>query len=187
MLYPKIENIKKDGKTFYFISFLNLLLCIIIVIINFFISKNINWSIIASLGILFIGRTIFIVLNQNKNLALFIFVQMIYLSLLLFSIDFIFGDIDWSLLIGSPILIIVSNFSMILVNIIRYKKYLKYALYEIMILVLSILYEVILWYILKKISILNGIAFWICISNLALVLSLNTKTLILEFKKNFHI
>ena len=104
-----------------------------------------------------------------------------------YIIDFVFGKKGWSLTIGIPIVIITTNFSMMLITLIKYKKYVKYALYEIMILLISIIYNIMLCFISGSIAILNGIAFWFSLTNLAFVLTLNTRTLWLEIQKKFHI
>lgn len=187
MLYPKLINVKKSKETIYILSFLNIFLFIMMLIINYTFSGKLNWSIIAIVSIVYIWRTVYITLKKNKNLASYIFSQLIYLSALLYIIDFALGNKGWSLSIGIPIVIMVTNFTMMIITLIKYRKYIKYALYEIMILIVSIAYNIFLCVFSGKISILNGIAFWISLSNLAFVLSLNAKTLFLEFQKRFHI
>ena len=187
MLYPKLVNVKKSKEVIYILSFLNVFLFVIMLLINYIFSQKLNWSIVAIVSIIYLWRTVYITLKKNKNLASYIFMQLIYLSFLIYIIDFAFGNGGWSLTIGIPIVIMITNFSMMIITLIKYKKYLKYALYEIMILILSIAYNIFLCFISGKISILNGIAFWISVTNLAFVLALNGKSLSLEFEKKFHI
>ena len=187
MLYPKLVNVKKSKKVICIISILNIILCILLLLLNYFFSKKLNWSIIAIVSIIYVWRTVFIILKRNKNLASYIFLQMIYVSIIIYAIDYCFGNKGWSLTIGVPIVIITSNFAMMIITLIKYKKYVKYALYEIMILILSIAYNILLCFISKGIAILNGVAFWVSFTNLAFVLSLNSRTIILEFQKKFHI
>lgn len=187
MLYPRLVNVKKSREVIYILSFLNIFLFIILLLINYIFSRKLNWSIVAIVSIVYVWRTVFITLSKNKNLASYIFLQMVYLSALLYVIDYAFGNNRWSLNIGIPIVIMVTNFTMMIITLIKYKKYVKYALYEIMILILSIAYNILLCFVSGSISILNGVAFWFSLSNLAFVLALNTKTLMLEFEKKFHI
>ena len=187
MLYPKLVNVKKSKEVIYIVSFLNVFLCIMLLVINYSFSRKFNWSVVAIVGIIYTWRTVYITLKRNKNLASYIFSQLIYLSLFLYIIDFVFGNKGWSLTIGIPIVIMATNFAMMLITLIKYKKYIKYALYEIMILVISIIYNTVLCFMSGSIAILNGIAFWFSISNLAFVLALNAKTLKLEIQKKFHI
>ena len=187
MLYPKLINVKKSKETIYILSFINVFLFVMMLIINYVFSKKLNWSIVAIVSILYTWRTVYIALKRNTNLAFYIFAQLIYLSALIYIIDFAFGNKGWSLNIGIPIVIMIINFAMMIITMIKYKKYVKYALYEIMILTISIVYNIFLCMFSGKISILNGIAFWISISNLAFVIALNGKTLMLEFQKKFHV
>ena len=187
MLYPKLINVKKSKEAIYILCFLNIFLFLMMLIINYNFSHKFNWSIVVIVSIIYIWRTVYIILKRNKNLASYIFMQLIYLSALIYVIDFVFGNKGWALTIGIPIVIMVTNISMILITLIKYKKYLKYALYEIMILILSIAYNILLCFISGKIGILNGIAFWFSISNFAFVLALNAKSIGLEFQKRFHI
>ena len=80
-----------------------------------------------------------------------------------------------------------TNFAMMIITLIKYKKYVKYALYEILILMISIIYNIILCFMSGSIAILNGVAFWFSLSNLAFVLALNAKTIWLEIQKKVHI
>ncbi len=187
MLYPKLINVKKSKETIYILGFINVFLFILMLISNYMFSNKLNWSIVAIVSIIYIWRTVYISLKKNTNLASYIFSQLIYLSALIYIIDFAFGNKGWSLNIGIPIVIMIINFAMMIITMIKYKKYVKYALYEIMILTISIVYNIFLCMFSGKISILNGIAFWISISNLAFVIALNGKTLMLEFQKKFHV
>lgn len=187
MLYPKLVNVKKSKEAIYIVSIINIFLFIIMLIINYTFSKSFNWSIVSIVSIIYAWRTVYITLKQNKNLASYIFSQLVYVSILLYIIDFVFGKKGWSLTIGIPIVIITTNFSMMIITLIKYKKYVKYALYEIMILLISIIYNIMLCFISGSIAILNGIAFWFSITNLAFVLALNNRTLWLEVQKKFHI
>lgn len=187
MLYPKLVNVKKSKEVAYIISFLNAFLFIMLLLVNYNFSRKFDWSIVAIVSIIYAWRTVYITLKKNKNLASYIFSQLIYISLLLYIIDYAFGNLGWSLTIGIPITIMTTNFAMMIITMIKYKKYVRYALYEIMILVISIVYNIALCFMSGSIAILNGIAFWFSLSNLAFVLALNAKTMWLEFPKKFHI
>lgn len=186
MLYPKLVNVKKSKEVIYIISFLNIFLFIMLIAINYVFGRKLNWSIVAIVSVIYAWRTIYITLKRNKNLASYIFSQLLYLSVLLYVIDYVFGNRGWSLTIGIPIVIMITNFAMMIITLIKYKKYVRYALYEIMILVISIIYNIFLCFMSGSIAILNGVAFWFSLTNLAFVLALNAKTLMLEFQKKFH-
>lgn len=187
MLYPKLANIKKSKAIINLINIINSIFCFLVLIINYLFSKKLNWSIVAVVSIIYVWRNIFLILKKNKNLASYTFLQMIYTSIIIYITDICFGNKGWALTIGIPIVIITANFAMMVITLIKYKKYVKYALYEIMIIILSIIYNLVLCFISKNVSILNGVAFWLSLVNLAFVLSLNFRTIILEFQKKFHI
>ena len=187
MLYPKLTNVKKSKEIIYLLSLITFFLFIMLGLINYIFSKKLNWSIVAIVSIIMVWRTVYKILDKSTNVASYLFLQMFYLSILLFVIDYVFGNIGWSFSIGIPIVIMITNTAMMILTLIKYKKYVKYALYEILILVVSIAYNIILCFISGKISILNAITFWISVTNLTFVLSLNAKTILLEFQKKFHI
>lgn len=187
MLYPKLVNVKKSKEVTYIITLLNAFLFIMMLLVNYNFSRKLDWSIVAIVSIIYAWRTVYITLKRNKNLASYIFAQLIYVSALIYVIDYVFGNKGWSLTIGIPIVIMATNFAMMIITLIKYKKYVKYALYEILILIISIIYNIVLCFMSGSIAILNGIAFWFSLSNLAFVLALNGKTLWLEFPKKFHI
>jgi len=187
MLYPKLQTVRKSKETIYIISFLNIFLFIMLLLINFIQSSKLDWSIVAIVGIMYAWQTVYITLKKSINLARYIFSQLLYVSVLLYVIDWVFGNKGWSLTIGIPIVIMTTNFAMTLITLIKYKKYLRYALYEIMILIISIVYNTFLCFMSGSIAILNAIAFWFSITNLAFVFSLNSKKILLEFPKKFHV
>ena len=88
---------------------------------------------------------------------------------------------------GIPIVIMVSNITMLIITMIKQKKYVKYAFYEILILLFSIAYDVFISMVSIHIPLLNIITIWVCITNLSFVLILNFDVLKVEVQKKFHI
>ncbi len=76
---------------------------------------------------------------------------------------------------------------MVILTIVKYKKYVQYAIYEIIILFLSILSNFIIMVVFKDRIVLNIISLCFAILNLIIVTVLNGKALKIELQKKFHI
>lgn len=187
MLYPKITNVKQSRQVTYILLCITISISIMLLIINYECSHKLNWSIIAIVGMIYAWISTIYALDKNVNLASYTFLQMIELSILLLIIDFVFDFARWSLNIGIPIVIMVSNFTMMIITLIKYKKYVKYAVYEIMILLFSIVYNIIISFMSDSSLVLNIVTLWFSLTNLSFVLALNAKSLKVELQKKFHI
>lgn len=187
MLYPQITNIKKNRQITYLLLAFTISIAVLLLFINFAYSKKFNWSIVAIVGMIYAWISTIYALDKNVNLAAYTFLQMIEISILLVVIDVVFGFLRWSINIGIPIVIMVSNLTMMIITLIKYKKYVKYAVYEIMILLFSIVYNVIISFMSDSSLILNIITLWFCLTNLSFILALNAKSLKIEIEKKFHI
>jgi len=187
MLYPKIVNVKKSRQIINILRIISVFLSIILMIINYATSSKLSWSIVAIAGLIYLWFSIFYALDKSVNLASYTFFQMIGGSVLLFVIDYVFGFKKWSLSIGIPIVIMVSNISMVIITMLKYRKYTRYALYEILILLFSIIYNIIISMASNHSPFLNIITFWISITNLSFILILNFDVIKVEFQKKFHL
>ena len=182
MLYPKITNIKRSREIITILKVMSVFLCLMLITINYTFSKNLNWSIIVIISIVYLWYSIIYALDKSVNLASYILFQMTVISILLFVIDYLFGFKQWSLSIGIPIVIMVS-----IITMLKYKKYVKYALYEILILLFSIIYNIAISIASNHSPLLNIITLWTSITNLSFVLILNYDVIKIEFQKKFHI
>ena len=63
----------------------------------------------------------------------------------------------------------------------------KYAIYEILIILFSIIYDIIISIVSVHLPLLNIITLWVCITNLSFVLIFNHEVLKVELEKKFHI
>ena len=187
MLYPKITNIKRSREIITILKVMSVFLCLMLITINYTFSKNLNWSIIVIISIVYLWYSIIYALDKSVNLASYILFQMTVISILLFVIDYLFGFKQWSLSIGIPIVIMVSNITMVIITMLKYKKYVKYALYEILILLFSIIYNIEISIASNHSPLLNIITLWTSITNLSFVLILNYDVIKIEFQKKFHI
>ncbi len=187
MLYPKITNVKKSREVTNICIIISVFLGIMLMTINYSFSHKLNWSIVAIMSIIYLWISIIYALDKSVNLASYTLIQMLVISLLLFIIDFVFGFQKWSFSIGIPIVIMVSNITMLIITMLKHKKYVKYAFYEILILLFSIIYDVFISFVSIHVPLLNIITIWICITNLSFVLIFNYDILKVEIEKKFHI
>lgn len=187
MLYPEVKNTKKYKFMINIFLIVTVFISIVLMLINYLISQKIGWSVIAILGIVYLWNTIIFALKKGINLGSTILVHTIQILVLLFFIDFIFGFKKWSFTIGFPIVTMVSNVAMSIITMIKYKKYVKYAIYEMIILLIGVLLNLIIIGIFRTKIILNIIALGITSLNFIIVLALSAKTLKIELAKKFHI
>ena len=138
-LYPKIINIEKDKATLTLLAGLSAMVIAICIITNYIVSKRLNWSIFAGLGIIYTWITVLYSIKKNTNIASNVMVQLIILSLVTFGIDYTLGFEKWSIEIAIPIIIIVANITIFILTIVSYKQYIKYFIYQIVIFILSMI------------------------------------------------
>lgn len=170
MLYPKIQNIKKNKIIEYVLLIISIIVSIVLLIINKVTSDHYIWAILSIFGIIYMWITVMYSVNKHKNIASYVLLQTIILSCLLIGIDYILGFYKWSFSIAIPIVIIVANVTMLILTIISHKKYIKYAIYQFIIFLSSMLPLIwILTGITKKITLpvialsIAGISFILCI------------------------
>lgn len=187
MLYPEIKSTKRYKILINSFFITTVIISAILMTINYIFSQKFTWSIIAILGMIYIWNTVIFALKKGINLGATILIHTIQILVLLFFIDFIFGFKKWSFIIGFPIVTMISNIAMSIITIIKYKRYVKYAIYEMIILLIGVLLNLIIIGIFKNKIILNIIALGITSLNFIVVLSLSAKTLKIELSKKFHI
>lgn len=183
MIYPK--NLKnKDGEILLKIFLTtSIILAAIIILINKLITPGIPWSIFVCLGIIYIWTTVIYCIKKNTNIAGQVLLQMIIVSLIVISIDITIGFNGWSISIGIPIILIIANITMLILTIISHKKYIRYAIYQLLIVLISL---VLFIGLLKSTGVLAIIAIAIAIFNLIISLILSYKDIREALLRKFH-
>ncbi|MEG1142425.1 MAG: DUF6320 domain-containing protein, partial [Clostridia bacterium] len=113
--------------------------------------------------------------------------QTIAISILTAYIDHILGFKGWSLSIAIPIIIIVANTTMLVLTIVSSKRYIRYTIYQLVIVLFSILPIVFIYENMIKYKILSYIAEGVSILNFILTICLCTKDVKDEIVRKFHI
>ncbi len=186
MIYPKKLNSKKSDLLVKILLFVSFSIAIILTIINKLTTPNIPWAMLSNAGIIYIWITVLYSINKNVNIAGHVLVQTIAISLLVAFIDYQLGFKGWSLSIAIPIIIIVSNITMLVLTIVSHKKYIKYAIYQLGIVILSMIPVILISENIVEEKTLSIIASGISILNLILTLILCAKDMKEAIIRKFH-
>lgn len=162
-------------------------IAILLLIINRFTTPGIPWAALVNAGILYAWITVIYSIKKNINIAGHVLVQIIALSVLTAYIDYELGWRAWSINIAIPIMIIAANITMLILTIVSYKKYVRYAIYQLIIVLFSMLPIILIRENIMKSGILNIISSGICFINFILCLVLCTKDIKEAIIRKFHI
>lgn len=137
MLYPNIINIKKSSVIIKILLLVSMLICLISILINELTSPNFKWSAIVIIGIVYVWVTVLYAIRKNVNIASHVLLQTIAVSILTIMLDIIIGYRKWSFSLALPIIISVANITMFILTIVSENRYFKYAIYQIILSILS--------------------------------------------------
>jgi len=188
MLYPKVLNIEKGKIIKRVLLLISIIISIILMIINIFIDFTYKWSLLCISGIIYIWFTTLYSLKRNVNVASHVMIQMICISILTIVIDIILGYEGWSITLAIPIMVMIGNVTIMILTIIRRKKYIKYAVYQIIIFILSMIPLFILFkYNIQNYNLPTVVSSSIAGTTLLLTLILCGKDLYNDMIRRFHI
>ena len=186
MIYPDKLSSKKKNKLINVLLIISIMVSIILVLINKVTSPNIPWSGIANAGIIYIWITVIYSIKRNTNIAAHVLLQMIIISLVLLYIDNRLNFYGWSVYIGIPIILMVANVTMFVLTIVSYKKYTKYAIYQLIIVFLSLNQYILAYKGIMRLGVLNIVAIGISLFNFIVSLILSYKEFYRVLKCKFH-
>lgn len=186
MIYPKKINASNSEIITKIMLAISIIVAIILTIINKLTSPNIPWAALANSGIIYIWIITIYSIHRNVNIAGHVLLQTIAVSLLTVFIDYKIGFRGWSLSLAIPIILIIANSAMLILTIVSHKKYLRYAIYQLFILIFSILPVVLIGEKIVKEPIMGIIATGISILNLIITIVLSAKDLKEAIKRKFH-
>lgn len=165
MLYPQKLSSKKTNILLKVMLAISLVIAGILVLINKLTSPGVHWAALSNAGIIYIWITVLYSLNKNINIAAHVMIQTIAISILTVFIDYRIGFSGWSLELSIPIILIIANITMFILTIVSHRKYIRYAIYQLIICIFSLLppyfiykhmvSNVVLCYVAIGISILN--------------------------------
>ena len=156
-------------------------------VINKLTTPSIPWAALTNAGIVYIWVIVIYSIKRNVNIAGHVLIQIIALSILTAYIDYKLGWKAWSINIAIPIMIMITNITMLILTIISHKKYIKYAIYQLIIVLFSMLPIFLIREHLIENRILSMIASGICFINFIVCLVLCTKDIKAAIIRKFHL
>ena len=139
MIYPEKIKAKKSDQIMKQLISVSVGIAIILVLINKLTTPTIPWAALANAGILYSWVVVIYAIKKNINIAGHVLLQLIALSSLTIYIDYVLGMKGWSINLAIPIMIMIANLTMLVLTIVSYKKYMKYAMCQLVIVLLSML------------------------------------------------
>lgn len=186
MIYPEKIKAKKSDKIIKILMCTSVAIAIILILINRIISPYIPWAALVNAGILYIWIVVIYSIRKNIPIAGHVLLQLIAISILTVYMDFKLGMKGWSINIAIPIMIIIANVTMLILTIVSYKKYIKYAMYQLIIILFSMLPMFFMTEQLVQNKALSIVASGISILNFILGLILCAKEIKAEIIRKFH-
>ena len=186
MLYPEIINIKKSNAIIKFLIVLTIMLSGICIAINLLTTQSLNWSLLVVLGFVYVWITTLYSIYRNVNIAAHVMLQLLTVSAVVFLIDYILGYKGWSLEIAIPIIIIIANVTMLVLTVVSRKRYFKYAISQIVILLFSLCPIFFMLQGIIQFEILTVISTCISVGVFIVVLILCGRQVLQTVKRNFH-
>ena len=187
MLYPKKLSSKKSNMLIKILLGVSFSLAIILTIMNKLTTPNIHWAALANAGIIYAWITVRYSINKRTNIAGHVMIQAIAISLLTTYIDYNFGFKGWSLEISIPIIIMIANMTMLVLTIVSHRKYVRYAIYQLVICVYSLIPIYFIQRDLIDHYVLSYIAIGISIVNFILTIGLSARDVKEAIVRKFHI
>ncbi len=186
MIYPEKVKAKKSDKIIKILIGVSIGIAVILLLINKLTTPSIPWAALANSGILYSWVVVIYSIKKNVNIAGHVLLQTIALSMLTVYIDYKLGFKGWSINIAIPIMIIIANITMLVLTIVSYKKYIKYAIYQLIIVLFSMLPIVLMTENMVEEKTISMIASGISILNFLLCLMLCAKDMKEAIIRKFH-
>ena len=186
MIYPQKLNSKKSNELVNALIICSIMIAIILFVINKIITPSIPWSGIANCGIIYIWITVLYSIKRNTNIAGHILLQMIEISVVMLYIDHRLNFYGWSIYIGIPIALISANIIMLVLAIVGHKKYIRYAIYQLIIVFISIIQIGPVLTETIEFGVLNKISIGVSLLNFIISLILSYKDFYKIIKCKFH-
>lgn len=137
MIYPQKLNSKNSDKIFYIAILISIVIGVLLIIINKLTTPKIDWASLANCGIIYIWITVIYSIKKSTNIAGHVLLQSLITSAVTLYIDYVTGKNGWSVKIAIPIILMVANTTMLILTIINHKRYIKYAIYQLIIVFIS--------------------------------------------------
>lgn len=186
MLYPQKINAKKTDFIIKMAILISFIVGVGLVIINRFTTPEIKWAGYCNAGIIYVWITVLYALNKNVNMASHLFIQMLAISALCVYIDFRLGFEAWSINLAIPMIVIIINIIMLILSITSYNNYIRYAFFQLLIVIASMVPIFLVYEHLVNDKTLSIVATSISGVNLLFSLVFHFKDIKAEVVRKFH-
>ncbi|MBE5812480.1 MAG: hypothetical protein E7314_02345 [Clostridiales bacterium] len=187
MIYPQKINSKKTNLIINLLLIFSIIIGLVLILINKLTTPNIHWAGIANCGVIYMWAVVIYSIKRRNNIAGHVLIQTILASILAIYIDIQLGFRGWSIYLANPIILFVANITMLILTAISYEKYVKYAIYQLATVALSL---TPLWLIVRhllELKMLNRIAIEVSILNLIVSIILCAKDMKDAIIRKLHI
>lgn len=186
MIYPQKMSSKKGEKVLKILLAVSVVLGIILVVINKLTTPTIYWAGLANCGIIYTWITVLYSIKKSTNVAGHVLLQTIISLQAILYIDYRIGFRGWSINIAIPIALMIANATMLILTIVTRKNYIKYAIYQLMIVLISLILMWLIWDKVVKLKVLCYIAIAIATVNFLISLILCFKDVKEAVVRKFH-
>ena len=186
MIYPQKLNSKNSNLIVRAGLMVSVSLALMFIILNRIITPQVHWAAIVNGTIVYVWIILFYTIRERINIAGHVLLHAIAISILNIYIDYEIGFMGWSINIAIPIIVIVSNITMLVITIVSHKQYIKYAIYQIFIVFFSIIPFVLLTEKITQNAFLSITASIISILNLIVSLVWCTKDVKEALTRKIH-
>ena len=187
MIYPKKLSSKKSKIVINVLLLVTVIVSAVLILINKLTTPSVSWAYIAIAGIIYFWVTLIYSLKRNTNIAAHILLHMVATSIVVLYIDKVLNFSGWSISIGIPIILMAANATMLGLSIISSKKYIRYAIYQLIIVCISIIQFIITINANIEFKVLNIISVGISLLNFLISLILSYKEFYKIIVCKFHI
>ena len=187
MIYPKKINARKTNIILNLFAIVSVLIAILLIIINKLTTPNIHWAALSNAGIIYLWITVIYSINKNINIAAHVMIQTFAIALLNLYIDYKLGMDGWSLSISIPIIIIIANVTMLFLTIVSSRRYIRYAIYQLIILGFSTLPAIFIYENMVHNRVLSYVATGIVAINFIITICLSASDVKDEVIRKFHL
>lgn len=186
MLYPKKLSSKKSNLLIKILLGNSFVIAIVLTMINRLTIPEIHWAALVNSGMIYAWITVIYSINKRTNIAGHVMIQAIAISLLTIYIDYNLGFSGWSLEISIPIIIMIANVTMLVLTIVSHRKYVRYAIYQLVICICSLVPIYFMFENMIKQYILSYIAIGISVMNFILTIILSARDVKEAVIRKFH-
>ena len=187
MLYPQKINAKKSDFIIKVAILISIIVGLLLVIINRYATPGIKWAGYCNAGIIYVWITVLYSLRRNVNIASHLFIQMLAISALCVYFDIRMGFQAWSINFAIPMIVIVTNITMLILSIASFRNFARYAFFQVLIVILSLVPIFLVYENLVNDKTFSVFASVLSIFNLIISLIFHFKDIKSELARNFHI